>query len=76
MCAHCGKGRVLLVDTDVLIRLLRGRDSARAAVEACSPAALSAVTYMELLQGVRNATELRLLRQTARLNGWRIRPLT
>lgn len=66
----------MLVDTDVLIWLLRGRDSAQAAVEAHSPVALSAITYMELLQGVRNATELRLLRQTVRLNDWRILPLT
>lgn len=76
MCANCAEDAPLLIDTDVLIWLLRGRDSARAAVEACSAVELSAVTYMELLQGVRNATELRLLRQTARLNGWRILPLT
>lgn len=76
MCANCAKDASLLIDTDVLIWLLRGRDSARTAVEACPAVALSAITYMELLQGVRNATELRLLRQTVRLNGWPILPLT
>ena len=31
---------------------------------------------MELVQGVRNKDELRALRSTVRLNGWRILPLT
>ena len=66
MCASCAKGGRLLVDTDVLIWLLRGRDSAEAAL----------VTYMELVQGVRNKTELRMLRRTVGLSGWRILPLT
>ena len=66
----------MLVDTDVLIWLLRGKDSARAAVEACSSVEISAVTYMELLQGVRSNAELRLLRRTVRRSGWRILPLT
>ena len=66
----------LLVDTDVLIWLLRGRSSARAAIEACASVDLSAVTYMELAQGVRDSAELGLLRRTVRLNGWRILPLT
>lgn len=66
----------MLVDTDVLIWLLRGKGSARAAVEACSSVEISAVTYMELLQGVRSNAELRLLRRTVRRSGWRILPLT
>ncbi len=33
-------------------------------------------TYMEFAQGVRDKNELRLLRQTIGLNGWRILPLT
>ena len=66
----------MLVDTDVLIWLLRGKGSARAAVEACSSVDISAVTYMALLQGVRSNAELRLLRRTVRRSGWRILPLT
>lgn len=66
----------MLVDTDVLIWLLRGKSSARAALESRPSVELSAITYMELLQGVRDNAELRLLRRTARLNGWRILPLT
>lgn len=73
--AACAREELLLVDTGVLIWLLRGRSSARAAVDACPSVEISAITYMELLQGVRDNAELRLLRQTVRLNGWRILPL-
>ena len=76
MCASSAKGGSLLVDTDVLIWLLRGRDSARAALCASASVEVSAVTYMELVQGVCNKTELRMLRRTVGLSGWRILPLT
>ena len=76
MFAISARDVLLLVDTDVLIWLLRGRISARLAVEACASVEISAVNYMELLQGVRDNAELRLLRRTVRLNGWRILPLT
>ena len=76
MFGHCAGAACLLIDTDVLIWLLRGRSSAKEAVAACRTVELSAITYMELLQGVRDNAELRLLRRTIRLNGWRILPLT
>ena len=66
----------MLIDTDVLIWFFRGRSSAQRAIAECRSVELSAVTYMELVQGVRNKKELRLLRQTIRLNEWRILPLT
>ena len=66
----------MLVDTDVLVWFLRGRRSAREAMARCRSVELSAVTYMELVQGVRDKNELRMLRRTIRLNGWRILPLT
>ena len=72
----CARGVFLLVDTDVLIWLLRGRSSAKAAIEACPSVELSAITYMELLQGIRSKAELQLLRRTVRRSGWRILPLT
>ena len=56
----------MLVDTDVLIWLLRGKSSAKAAIEACPSVEISAITYMELLQGVRSKAELQLLRRTVR----------
>lgn len=66
----------MLIDTDVLIWFLRGRSSAREALAQCRPVELSAVTYMELVLGVRDKNELRMLRRTIRLNDWRILPLT
>ena len=66
----------MLVDTDVLIWLFRGRSSARQAIAECRPVELSAVTYMELVQGVRDKEEIKLLRQTVRLQEWRILPIT
>lgn len=66
----------MLVDTDVLIWFLRGKPSARAVIEDCPEVELSAVTYMELVQGARNRKELRLLRRTIAANAWRILPIT
>ena len=66
----------MLVDTDVLIWLFRGRNSARAAVAGCPDVKLSAVTYIELVQGVRNRDELRLLRRTIGQNAWQVLPLS
>ena len=70
------KGARMLIDTDVFIWFLRGRGSARDAIRNCPAVELSVVTYMELVQGVRHAEELRRLRRTIRVNGWRILPLS
>ena len=72
----CARGALLFVDTDVLIWFLRGRATARHALESCAAVEVSTVVYMELVQGVRNKAELQALRRTVRLNGWRILPLT
>ena len=76
MFAGCAKGVGMLIDTDVLIWILRGQRSARDAIAECRSVELSAVTWMELVQGVRDKEELRTLRQTIRLNEWRVLPLT
>lgn len=57
-----------LVDTDVLIWYLRGDNKAASALDRLDRFAISAVTYMELLQGMRNKEEVRLLR--AALRDW------
>lgn len=64
-----------LVDTDVIIWNWRGQGAA-ASLLAAAPFAISAVTYMELVQGMRNAQELRRLRSDLKL--WRatILPIT
>ena len=76
MSEICAKGARMLIDTDVLIWFLRGRSSARDAIGKCPSVELSAVTWMELVQGVRDTEELRMLRRTMRLDGWQMVPLT
>lgn len=61
----------MLVDTDVLIWNLRGNVHAADRLDAMSGFCVSAVTYMELVQGVRDKGELRALRQS--LNFWSAR---
>lgn len=48
----------MLVATDVLIWCFRGKAKAAQTIESAEAPAISAVTYMELVQGVRNKQEL------------------
>jgi predicted nucleic acid-binding protein len=66
----------VLIDTDVLIWLFRGQPSARKALEKADRIQLSTITYMELVQGMRNKEEFRLLRQTIHEHQWDILPLS
>lgn len=54
---------MILVDTDVLIWNLRGDHRAAKLLDGARGFAVSAVSYMELLQGLRDKKELRQLRQ-------------
>ncbi len=54
---------MILVDTDVLIWNLRGNEKAAELLDANPGFRISAVTYMELAQGVRDKDEFRLLRE-------------
>ena len=65
----------MLIDTDVLIWLFRGRASAHNAIEQLDSVQLSAVTYMEMVQGMRNNEEFRLFRRTIHDHQWKIIPL-
>jgi len=53
----------MLIDTDVLIWYLKGNEKARFAIENLSSFSISVITYMELVQGMRNQHELRELRK-------------
>ena len=53
-----------LVDTDVIVWYMRGNPRAAIALRKLDRFAISAVTYMELLQGVLNKEEARVLRAT------------
>ncbi len=66
----------MLIDTDVLIWLFRGKESARRAINKCDTVELSAITYMELVQGMRNNDEFRLLRRTIHEQKWHVLPLS
>ncbi|WP_459943269.1 PIN domain-containing protein [Deferrisoma palaeochoriense] len=66
----------MIFDTDVLIWYMRGNERAADLIATCRPLDLSAVTYMELVQGMRNKKELQALRHAMRLWGSRILPIT
>ena len=59
---------MLIIDTDVLIWYLRGNDKAYKTIEKLENFSISVVTYMELVQGMRNKKELNSLRQA--LHSW------
>jgi len=59
----------MLVDTDVLIWYMRGSDKAKQAIKNLASFSISVVTYMELIQGLRNKEELNVLRNS--LKGWK-----
>ena len=63
MCGTFARGVRLLFDTDVLIWFLRGNENARKKVLAEAPLKISAVTYMELVQGMRSKQELATLKK-------------
>jgi len=56
----------MLVDTDVLIWSLRGHRPAEELLQTLDGFSLSAVSYMELVQGLRSTREFRALRQALR----------
>jgi len=58
----------MIVDTDVLIWYMRGNEKAYQLIENSNNFFISVITYMELVQGMRNKQELTKLRKA--LNGW------
>ena len=53
----------MLFDTDVLIWSFRGNGAAQREIDGDGERSISAVTYMELMQGARNKQEQRLIRE-------------
>ncbi len=53
----------MIIDTDVLIWYLKGNEKAYQAIENLDGFFISVVTYMELVQGMRNKHELNTLRK-------------
>ena len=59
----------MVIDTDVLIWYMRGNEKAFQIIEDLNNFYISVVTYMELVQGLRNKKELNFLRKA--LHGWK-----
>lgn len=56
----------MMIDTDVIIWYMRGNEKARDYLDANPYFRISVVTYMELVQGMRNKQELQALRRALR----------
>ena len=65
----------MLIDTDVIIWHMRGNFRATKALDRRHAPAISAVTYMELVQGMRDKRELNTLRETLAGRGIEILPI-
>jgi predicted nucleic acid-binding protein len=57
----------MMIDTDVLIWYMRGNEKAYKLIENMNSFFISVVTYMELVQGMRNKVELNELRKGLRI---------
>lgn len=66
----------MLVDTDVLIWHLRGYPKATQRLDQLPKLILSAVTYLELVQGMRNRSELLALQKSLAMRQAERLPLT
>ena len=66
----------MLVDTDVLIWHLLGYAQATRRLDQLNPLTLSAVSYLEVLQGMRNKAELAAVKKMLGLRRATIWPLT
>ena len=63
----------MLLDTDVIIWYLRGNKNAYDLIHSLNVFAISAVTYMELVQGMRDKNELRQLKRT--FKQWQVKTI-
>jgi predicted nucleic acid-binding protein len=66
----------MLVDTDVLIWYLRGYPKAAQFLDGLAVLRLSAVSYMELVQGCRNKEELSRLKKDLSIRDAAVLPIT
>jgi predicted nucleic acid-binding protein len=63
----------MIIDTDVLIWYLRGNENALNIVKKYIPFSISVITYLELIQGMRNKNELETLKKY--LKNWNVKIL-
>lgn len=60
----------MIIDTDVLIWYMKGNQKAYKTIEDSKHFSISVVTFMELVQGMRDKNELNNLRRA--LNAWKV----
>jgi len=60
----------MIIDTDVLIWYMRGNEKALSIIKENIPFDISVITYMELIQGMRNKRELEILKKY--LKNWNV----
>jgi predicted nucleic acid-binding protein len=66
----------MLVDTDVLIWHLRGNPQAARWLDGLQPLTISSVSYLEVLQGMRNKSELVAVQKMLQQRKADVRPIT
>ena len=66
----------MLLDTDILIWVFRGKAKAAELVDSIAERYISVITYMELIQGVRNRQELKEIKSFLSTYGFEMLPLT
>ena len=66
----------MMFDMDVMIWAFRGNAKALDAIDAAAERAISTVTYMELLQGVRNKKEMLSMKRFLSTLGFSVLPVT
>lgn len=66
----------MIFDTDVMIWAFRGNTKALDTMDAATERSISSVTYMELLQGVRNKQEMISMKRFLSTLGFSILPVT
>jgi predicted nucleic acid-binding protein len=66
----------MLVDTDVLIWHLRGNPQAARWLDRLQPLTISSVSYLEVLQGMRNKSELVAVQKMLHQRKADVRPIT
>ena len=66
----------MLFDTDVLIWALRGSEKAARAIDDEEDRFISAVNYMELMQGARDKREQTLIKQFLAMLDFTVLPIT
>ena len=63
----------MIIDTDVLIWYMRGNEKALKLIQQLNGFYISTITYIELIQGMRNKNELNELRKA--LRNWKVKIL-